>query len=502
MTKDRRRYRRWLRTLLAASAALLLPLGARASVGLYVGKALTADGSTLLGGYGDEPSSHWIAVVPRATHPAGSMIEVGANEASRFPGVRTKIPQAAETFKFLTVRYSAYAGFPAPLCNGGLNEYGVASRDISCGSRAELRKMTPNPQRGLSYSDLSQIALERARSAREAARIVGELVETYGEATYGGNSHLFADKDEGWVLVEFAGGQGLWVAARLRPDEVRVVRGGCGYRETGEIELPPDFLERPDFMGSRKLFDFAASQGWYERGSGKPLSINRTFLSGNPKPEPETEMEQMLRRSAPRVTVADMMAAVRSPRITRESAGYGSVAHLRAVPHRELALIWLALAPSVASPFLPHYVGMLDVPPEFKMHRYLTEGEAERFIPQDLVPQESTRSAYQVFKRLFYLTCEHYRKFLAEVNEALESFEGRLLANREAVERTALRLFQANEEELARRYLTYYCNTEALGGMRLGEALSVSLEARAKLLFGIAPATGKPDSGIVHCRER
>ena len=47
--------------------------------------------------------------------------------------------------------------------------------------------MTPKPQRGLSYSDLSRIA-------REAVRIVGELVETYGEATYGGNSHLFATR--------------------------------------------------------------------------------------------------------------------------------------------------------------------------------------------------------------------------------------------------------------------------------------------------------------------
>src|SRR5207249_4979363 len=195
------------------------------------------------------------------------------------------------------------------------------------------------------------------------------------------------------------------------------------------------------------------------------------------------------------------MAAVRSPRITRESAGYGSVAHLRAPPHRELAVLWLALAPSVASPFLPHYVGMLDVPPEFKMHRYLTQGEAERFIPPDLQAQESTRSAYQAFKRLFYLTCEHYRKFLAEVNEALEAFEGRLLANQESVERTALRLFQAQEDELARRYLTYYSNTEALEGMRLAEALAASLEARTKLLFGIRAPNGKSDGGIVHCRE-
>ena len=68
--------------------------------------------------------------------------------------------------------------------------------------------MIPNPQPGgLSYSDLSRIAMQRARTAREAAQIVGQLVEQYGEATYGGNSHIFADRNEGWVLIEFAGGK-------------------------------------------------------------------------------------------------------------------------------------------------------------------------------------------------------------------------------------------------------------------------------------------------------
>ena len=66
--------------------------------------------------------------------------------------------------------------------------------------------MTPKPQRGINYSDLSRIVMERARSAREAVEIVGSLVNKYGDATYGGNSHLFADRDEGWVLIEFAGG--------------------------------------------------------------------------------------------------------------------------------------------------------------------------------------------------------------------------------------------------------------------------------------------------------
>jgi dipeptidase len=86
--------------------------------------------------------------------------------------------------------------------------------------------MTPKPQRGLNYSDLSKIVMERARTAREAVEIVGDLINKYGYATYGGNSHLFADADEGWVLIEFAGGRGLWVAQRLGPNDIRVSRPG------------------------------------------------------------------------------------------------------------------------------------------------------------------------------------------------------------------------------------------------------------------------------------
>ena len=61
----------------------------------------------------------------------------------------------------------------APITNGGLNAYEVAARDIWSPSREELREMTPNPQHGPQYSDLSRIVMERARSAREAVEIVG-----------------------------------------------------------------------------------------------------------------------------------------------------------------------------------------------------------------------------------------------------------------------------------------------------------------------------------------
>ena len=72
------------------------------------------------------------------------------------------------------MNYTSYAGFPAPLTNGGLNEHQVAIRDVWSPSRPELVAMTPEDQTGPNYSDLAPLAMERASSAREAVQIMGD----------------------------------------------------------------------------------------------------------------------------------------------------------------------------------------------------------------------------------------------------------------------------------------------------------------------------------------
>jgi hypothetical protein len=450
-----------------------------ASYGIYVGKNLTSDGSVLLGGYGDEPSSHWLEIVPVRDWAPGTMIKVGATATSLYPGELIEIPQVKRTAKYITMNYSSFAGFPAPITNGGLNEYHVAARDIWSPSREELRKMTPKPQRGLNYSDLSRIVMERAKTAREAVEIVGSLVDRYGYATYGGNSHLFADRDEGWVLIEFAGGKGLWVAQRLGPDDIRVSRPGY----IGEV--PANYRDHPDFSGAANLISFAVEQGWYDSKSGKPFNANLAYGDGKMRHEAVSMMEDRFRKLAGKITLEDIIAAVRTPELTRDSAGYGQVAHLRKTSHPELGVLWVAATTSVTAPFIPYHLGVMDVPAEFQRHRYLSEGEASRYMDRQWQGIESTRYAFSVFKRLFYLTNEHPEEFLPEVTAALTAFESKLAAGLPVVERTALKLFEAGEPELARAHLTYHSSTEAMNALQLGEALSASVEARTKLKFGI-----------------
>ena len=468
-----------LRVCAILAAAAATTASAWASYCLYVGKNLTADGSVFLAGYGDEPSSHWLEIVPARDWPSGAKIKVGATAASNYPGELIEIPQVKRTAKYITMNYSAFAGFPAPITNGGLNEHQVAARDVWSPSRDELRKMTPKPQRGLNYSDLSRIAMERSRTAREAVEIVGSLVNQHGYATYGGNSHLFADREEGWVLIEFAGGKGLWVAQRLGPDDIRVSRPGY----IGEV--PANYVNHPDFRGSANLISFAVEQGWYDPKSGKPFNANLAYGDGKMRHDAVSMMEDRLRKLAPKIRLEDMIAAVRTPELTRDSAGYGQVAPLRKTSHPELGVLWAAATTSVTAPFIPYHLGVTDVPPEFQRHRYLTEGEASRFMDREWQGIESTRYAFGVFKRLFYLTSEHVEEFLPEVTAALVAFESRLSGGLPVVERTAFKLFEAGELELARAHLTYHSSTEAMNGLQLGEALSASIEARTKLKFGI-----------------
>ena len=84
---------RWAIAVWALTMAVLPGSSAWASYAIYVGKNLTADGSVLLGGTGDEPSSHWLEIVPRKTHPAGATIKVGVDQRANFPGELIDIPQ-------------------------------------------------------------------------------------------------------------------------------------------------------------------------------------------------------------------------------------------------------------------------------------------------------------------------------------------------------------------------------------------------------------------------
>lgn len=471
--------------LLAALAAgtALTAAPVMASYGFYVGKNLTETGGVLIGGTGEEVSSHWLEIVPAATHEEGATVQVGVTEEASIPGRLIEIPQAAETHRYLSMSYSDYQGFPAPLTNGGINEHGVAVRDIWAPSRSELVEMTPTPQEGPQYSDLARLVLERATTAQEGVELIGELIAEYGYSTYGGNSHLIADANEGWVVLEFAGGQGLWAAERLGPDDVRVLYPG--YIE----DFPTDSADDPDYMGSDNLVDFAVEQGWYDPEGAEPFNIFDVYGSQREEHEARTggfkyrtqaEIEEDFAAMAP-VSVEEMMAAVRDPRIADDEAGYGQVANLEEGIDPDMIQIWVAPTGSVTAPFNPWWLGVQEVPMQYGAHRYLTREAASTFLDPDFQVQEATEFAGRIFKRVMYFACEDPDAYLPVVTEMLQGFESQSMGDLSWVEASAQSLIDADERGHAQALLTHYATSRAMDALDLGRTMGAALEAHMQL---------------------
>ena len=479
------------RSALIAALAIAPATPALASYAFYVGKDLTDSGGVLIGGTGEEVSSHWLEIVPAGTPGDGDTVEVGVTDAATIPGRLIEIPQAAETYRYLSMFYSDYEGFPAPLTNGGINEHSVAVRDVWAPNRRELVDMTSTPQEGPQYSDLARLVMERATTAREGVELIGELIAEHGYSTYGGNTHLIADPEEGWVVWEFAGGEGLWAAERLGPDDVRVLYPG--YIE----DVPADYLDNPDFAGSENLFDFAVEQGWIEDGA-ESLNVFEVYGSqddgddariGGFKYVSQAEVEDELTSMAP-VSVEEMMTMVRDPRIADDEAGYGQVADLVAETDPDMVQIWVAPTGSVAAPFNPWWLGVQEVPAEYGQHRYLTKDAASSFLNPDFREQEATEFAGRTFKRLMYLTCSRPDTYLPIVVEALNAFEAESRDDLAWVETAARGLVDAGDRESAQALLTHYAATRANGALDLGNVMVDAFESHLRLTGGLTPPEG------------
>jgi dipeptidase len=202
------------------------------------------------------------------------------------------------------------------------------------------------------------------------------------------------------------------------------------------------------------------------------------------------------KRCARKITLREMMDTVRDPLVSGDQNGYGQVAHLRQnVTRPELNMLWVAATGSITTPFVPYWIGVDKVLPEYGKHRYLSHKEAEGFVTKDFQIQEASRFAYITFKRLMYYTCDRPDKFLPEVTEALVAFENQSIDQSRSVEAAAAKLFGVGEPAMAHDVLTRYSSQRALDAMNLGGSLLGSVEARYRLLYGYRAPSDATMSG-------
>ena len=169
-----------------------------ACTNILVTKGASVDGSTMITYAADSHTRYGqLYFLPASDHPAGTMVDIfdygnGANLG--------KVRQAAHTYSVV----------------GFMNEHQVSMGETTFGGRPELVDTAGI----IDYGNLMFLALQRSRSAREAIRTMGMLVEEYGYHS-SGESFSIADPHEVWIMEMIGKGSGnkgaVWVAMRI-PD--------------------------------------------------------------------------------------------------------------------------------------------------------------------------------------------------------------------------------------------------------------------------------------------
>ena len=164
-----------------------------------------------------------------------------------------------------------------------MNDKQVAIGESTIGCQRKMEN--PTPAAKFDITMLTLIAMERASTAREAIRVMGELGEKHGYGfTDTGEMLAVADPNEVWLFEIMPVGPlwtpqsgkpgAVWCAQRVPDDEVAVCPNES---RIGEIDLAkPDF-----FMASPNVVSFAVSRGFYDPKSGKPFNWKRAYY-----PEP------------------------------------------------------------------------------------------------------------------------------------------------------------------------------------------------------------------------
>ena len=158
----------------------LLVLGVRpvtACTSYLVGKNASVDGSTMISYAADSHIRYGELYFRKGGNNApDAMVEIRNRSTN---ALITNIPQAPITYNVV----------------GYMNEHQVSIGESTFGGRAELEDST-----GLmDYAALMFVALDRAKTAREAIKVIVDLVEQYGYNS-SGESFSIADKNEVWFM--------------------------------------------------------------------------------------------------------------------------------------------------------------------------------------------------------------------------------------------------------------------------------------------------------------
>lgn len=236
---------------------------------IMVGKNATMDGSVITCHTCDGNYRMWVEMVPPANHPEGAKKKVYTGRMHTetswdLRGITEKgeIPQVEKTYAFLNTAYPC------------MNEHQLAIGETTIRGKRELR----NQEGMFMIEELERIALERCTNARDAIRLIGELVKEYGYGDWG-ECITIADTKEVWHFEIF--GEGLlqkgaiWAAVRIPDDHIGI---SANIPRIAELDLD----DPNHYMASHNVFSYAEKKGWWDPDSGEPFKFWKAYSGRKP----------------------------------------------------------------------------------------------------------------------------------------------------------------------------------------------------------------------------
>ncbi|MGB9836118.1 MAG: dipeptidase [Candidatus Saccharicenans sp.] len=470
---------------------------------ILVGKLASTDGSTMTTHTCDCGLCDWTwRHVPAAKHKPGEKRKI--YHISQFktwpPTEGLKWDLIKKDFTGLEIPEVPYTYAYHHGMFGYINEKQVAIGESTIGNVRKLDNPTPTP--AFDITMLTIIAMERASTAREAIKIMGELAEKYGYGFHDNGEMLaVADPNEVWIFEIMPVGPlwtpqsgkpgAVWCAQRVPDDQVSVCPNES---RIGEIDLNnPDY-----FMASPNVISCAVENGLYDPKSGKPFNWKKAYspinesatssqgryqrlwrffnlvapslklspdtpnmdLPFSVKPDRKLSVEDVINFTRDRSlgTPFDPTKGIRggpfhNPNYYRQTrticdsrAEYTTVTQSRGwLPDPIGGLVWISFGSQDTSCYMPFYAGVTELPGSFSVGDHW------------VLNRDSARWAFDYVD--FHVQVI-YDQAIKDVQQAQLKYEKAIIDQIPEIDRKALELYKKNPRE-AQKFLTGFCLNNA-----------------------------------------
>ncbi len=454
-----------------------------------VSKKASVDGSTMITYAADSHTLYGeLYYTPARIHREDEMLDIYEWDTGKYLG---KIKQVKYTYSVI----------------GNMNEYQVSIGETTYGGRHELHSKLGV----LDYGSLMYITLQRAKTAREAIKIMGKLVEKYGYLSEG-ETFSIADPNEVWIMDMIGKGKekgAVWVARRVPSGYV------SAHANQARIRKFP-LHDSKNCLYAKDVISFARKMGYF-KGKDEDFSFVDAYapLSFGGLRFCEARVWSFFRRVAPsknmdkylpyvkgdtkatplplwikpdkKLSVSDVMDLMRDHfegteldmtkdigagpyklpyrwrplvwkldgkkyfnerAVSTQQTGFSFVAQARSwLPNPIGGVFWFGVDDTYSTVYVPMYCGIKKAPYNYAVGT----GDFYHF---------SWDSAFWVFNFVANFAYSRYSEMIIDIRRVQRELEGEFLAKQKETDKAALYLYK-KAPVMAKDYLTEYSEKQA-----------------------------------------